>query len=219
MRVAAADRAYEFLQLASVTRDDVWKFWTRFDTDADRSSGALVRRVGAIVVCWIAAYGVTVKAVQDANLGIFKIVDVSYLVLFAPLVVAVLCHDLAAIVALATARAVAERAIFTKLFPDASPEHRYVMTVSSRTTIMLERLISHRLLGPTSAVLDAGSIAVLAACVAVPVAAFVHTVLLAVAADTFYVWSRLLTIVVALLTFLRAVGLFGVALVSSRDAG
>jgi hypothetical protein len=219
MRVAAADRAYEFLQLASVTRDDVWKFWNRLDTDAERSSGALLRRFGAIVVCWIAAYGVTVEAVQDANFGVFKIVDVSYLMLLAPLVVAVLCHDLAALVALSTARAVAERAIFAKLFPDATPEHRYVITVSSRTTIMLERLLSHRLLGHTSAILDVGSIAVLAACVLVPVGAFIHTFLIAAAADAFYAWSRSLTIVVALLMFLRAVGVFGVALVASRDAG
>jgi hypothetical protein len=198
------ERAEQFLGLADVTREDAWRLLQRFDSDGERANAAFWKRAIGIVTIWGLAIAVSSDFVSEGAFGAFKIRQLSIFVALAPFLVAILYHDIAAMLVVSTLQGRVARKCWRKIFPSSTREQIEAVTISANG-MELEGLIIREALGvpvPLLIWLTAGLIYI--GIIFGPFAVFVHIAYLAFITTHVYVGLRITLLVIASVITLRA---------------
>jgi hypothetical protein len=220
MSIPLLKNATEFVSSPEVSKDDLWRLWDKLHEDAKGANHALLRRLATITILWLASYGISERVVSGATLASLKLERLDLVILAAPVAIAAVCHDAAALLSIVVAGRVVRRVILQRLFPHFRIEHLETMTLTTSATVEAEHLLAHGTFGVTSSILLAGSIILPSLIVIVPMSMFAHTLVLAMSQAQIPLLWRLLVAVLASAIFLRALGLLGVALrvINSHDS-
>jgi hypothetical protein len=200
-----AERATEFLNGASVTREDVWRILEAADASSVRAEEAVTKRLLAILAVWVAAYAIKSNTISEGSIASFKLGELSVIVLFAPLVMAILYHNVMALIASSIISGYVTFQCYRKLFPEATKEQLESITLSPNT-VTLENLITTRAL-PASGCLRVSSGFLLIGLFSGPLLLLAHVVYLSVT-TSFATWSKIVILAGALFLVARAIQLF-----------
>jgi len=86
----------DLLASPATPRDDVWRLVARLEAQLDRCSDTITSRLVALAAVWVLAWGISIGVVKEGQVSSFSIKEVGGLLLVAPVLLALLYHDLMA---------------------------------------------------------------------------------------------------------------------------
>jgi hypothetical protein len=193
----------DFFSSFKPPRDEIWRIIERWDASAKEAEAIFRKRFLGIIFVWAIAYAISANVVSEGAVSSFKLSQLPLIVLFAPVVLAILHHDAVAIILASTVEGRIERIAYRQLFPGITRDQADALSLRA-TGLSLEGALTGRTLKFGGCLwLSSGVISIgLFLC---PFVVLAHSSYLACAHTSVNVWAKIVVLGIALVIAARTV--------------